>query len=138
MTRVVVAGLIGLLFGIGLAAGGMTDPTVVLAFLDVTGGRWDPRLAAVMSGALLVTSIGFRLVQRRGRPFFAAHLQLPTRRELDLPLVAGAALFGIGWGVAGYCPGPALASIAINPAEALVFLPAMLAGSWLARRFVPG
>jgi hypothetical protein len=136
--RVVTAGLIGLLFGIGLAAGGMTDPVVVLGFLDVAGGRWDPRLVAVMGGALLVSVVGFQLVQRRGKPFFAEKLQLPTRRDLDFPLVAGAASFGIGWGVAGYCPGPALASIAVNPLEALVFLPAMLAGSWLARRFAPG
>lgn len=137
MIRVITSGLIGLLFGIGLAAGGMTDPVVVLGFLDVAGGRWDPRLLAVMGGALLVSVVGFQLVQRRGRPFFADQLQLPTRRDLDLPLVGGAALFGIGWGVAGYCPGPALASIAIIPLEALVFVPAMLVGSWSARRFAP-
>ena len=136
MTRVATGLAVGALFGAGLAAGGMTDPRVVLGFLDVAGA-WDPRLLAVMAGALGVTSVGFRLVQRRGKPFFAAELRLPTQHALDARLIGGAALFGIGWGIAGYCPGPALAALATNPVEALVFLPAMLAGSWLGKLSVP-
>ena len=133
MTRSGSALAIGTMFGAGLTAAGMTDPRVVLGFLDLTG-VWDPRLLLVMAGALAVSSLGFHVVQRRGKPFFAERLHLPTRRELDLPLIGGAALFGIGWGVAGYCPGPGLAALAVNPAEAIVFLPALLAGSWLAKR----
>jgi uncharacterized membrane protein YedE/YeeE len=136
MSRVATAAAVGALFGAGLAAGGMTDPRVVLGFLDLTGA-WDPRLLAVMAGALAVTVVGFRLAQHRGRPFFAAAFRLPTARALDARLIGGAALFGIGWGVAGYCPGPALAALAINPAEAIVFLPAMVAGSWLGKLSVP-
>lgn len=127
------AGLVGLLFGAGLALGGMTDARVVLGFLDLAG-TWDPRLLLVMGGGLAVTALGVRLAERRGRPFLADHLQLPTARDLDAKLIGGAALFGVGWGVAGYCPGPGLAALAINPGEALVFVPALLAGSWLAKR----
>ncbi len=133
MTRSGSALAIGTLFGVGLAASGMTDARIVLGFLDLAGA-WDPRLLLVMAGALMVSSVGFHLVQRRGTPFYADRLHLPTRRDLDLPLIGGAALFGMGWGVAGYCPGPGLAALAVNPAEAIVFLPAMLAGSWLAKR----
>ena len=128
---------IGVVFGAGLAAGGMTDPRVVLGFLDVTGA-WDPRLLLVMSGALLVSAVGFRLTRRRGHSFLGGQLHLPTLHEMDLRLIGGAALFGAGWGVAGYCPGPGLAALAINPLEALLFVPAMLAGSWLAQRFSRG
>lgn len=134
--RAALAGVIGALFGAGLALGGMTDPRVVLGFLDPFGG-WDPRLLFVMGGGLAFSAGGVWLARRRGRPLLADHLQLPTRRELDGRLLGGAALFGIGWGIAGYCPGPAIAALAINPAEAVVFLPAMLVGSWLADRFAP-
>lgn len=137
MIRNSTALAIGAVFGAGLAAGGMTDPRIVLGFLDVTGA-WDPRLLLVMAGALAVSAIGFRLVRRRGRSLIGGPLQLSTLHELDLRLIGGAALFGVGWGVAGYCPGPALAALAINPAEALLFVSAMLAGSWLAKRLAPG
>jgi hypothetical protein len=131
--RALVAAAIGVLFGAGLALGGMTDPRVVLGFLDLSGA-WDPRLMAVMAGALVVSAAGVAYARRRGRPLLADHLQLPTRRDLDPRLIGGAVLFGVGWGVSGYCPAPGIAALALNPAEALWFLPAMLAGSWLARR----
>jgi len=127
-----VAALAGALFGLGLVLGGMTDPRVVQGFLDPFGA-WDPRLAFVMAGGLIVSALGVWLAKRRGTPFLADHLQLPTRRNLDAHLVAGAVMFGAGWGLAGYCPGPALTSALIYPTDALVFLPALLAGSWAAR-----
>lgn len=136
--RALVALGIGALFGAGLALGGMTDPRVVLGFLDLAGlrdGTWDPRLLYVMGGGLFVSTLGVWLARRRGRPLLADTIQLPTARGLDAQLIGGAVLFGIGWGIAGYCPGPGLAALAVNPAEALVFVPALLAGSWLARRF---
>jgi uncharacterized membrane protein YedE/YeeE len=132
--RAVTAALIGVLFGAGLALGGMTDPRVVLGFLD-PAGQWDPRLLFVMGGGLAFSIAGVWFAKRRGRPFLADHLQLPTRHDIDWRLVVGATIFGIGWGVAGYCPAPGLAALVINPGEAIVFVPALLAGSWLARRF---
>lgn len=132
--RAALAAAIGALFGAGLALGGMTDPRVVLAFLDLAGA-WDPRLMFVMAGGLAVSALGVTLARRRGKPFLAERLQLPTARDLDARLIGGAALFGVGWGVAGYCPGPGLAALAINPTEALVFVPALIAGSMLAKRF---
>jgi hypothetical protein len=131
--RVLAAGAIGALFGAGLAFSGMTDARVVLAFLDVAGA-WDPRLLLVMGAGLVASALGVRIARRRGRPLLAERLELPTRRDLDAKLIGGAALFGIGWGIAGYCPGPGLAALAVNPAEALLFVPAMLLGSWLAGR----
>ena len=104
----------GLLFGIGLALGGMTQPAVVLGFLDVFG-RWNPQLLFLMVAAVVTTWIGYRVVLRRGRPLLDAHFQLPTARRIDKRLVVGAAIFGAGWGLAGYCPGPALASLTGRP-----------------------
>lgn len=129
-----LAGLLsGVLFGIGLAVSGMTDPSVVTGFLDVAGA-WNPALAFVMAGALAVTAVGYRLVFRRAAPLWAPAFQLPTARTIDLPLVGGAALFGIGWGLAGYCPGPALASLSGGWTGTLVFLATLLVGLWLAKR----
>ena len=123
----------GLLFGAGLALGGMTDPAVVLGFLDVAGA-WNPALAFVMGGALAVTFVGYRLAFRRAGPLLAGRFSLPTADAIDARLLGGAALFGAGWGLAGYCPGPALASLpAAHPGTA-VFVLAMLAGLALARR----
>jgi uncharacterized membrane protein YedE/YeeE len=127
---------VGLIFGFGLLLSGMSDPAKVLNFLDLGGiasGRWDPSLAFVMAGAVAVTFVGFRLVLRRPRPLFAARFHLPTRRELDLRIVAGPAIFGVGWGLAGFCPGPALTALGFGTRAAFVFVAAMLAGMWLAR-----
>jgi uncharacterized membrane protein YedE/YeeE len=129
--RILTAGLAGLLFALGLALGGMTDANNVIGFLDVTGG-WKPGLAFVMAGALAVFSVGRRLVLRRGRPLYADRFPR-TRVGVDRPLVVGSALFGLGWGIAGYCPGPALVSAA-SSADALLFVGAMLGGLWLAGR----
>jgi uncharacterized membrane protein YedE/YeeE len=126
----------GLLFGLGLSLGGMTQPAVVLGFLDIFGA-WDPRLVFVMAGAVLTTAIGYRLVLRRPRPLLAEQFQLPTSRHVDARLIGGAALFGIGWGIAGYCPGPALASLGAGAPALLVLVACMIAGWWLAARLLP-
>jgi uncharacterized membrane protein YedE/YeeE len=122
----------GLLFGFGLALSGMTRPLKVLGFLDVAGA-WDPSLVFVLGGAVTVATIAFRVVLRRRAPLFAASFDVPTNRTIDAPLIGGALLFGIGWGIAGYCPGPAIAQLAAPNAETLYFLPAMIAGWWLYR-----
>lgn len=125
--------LAGLLFGLGLAIGGMTDPARVIGFLDIAGD-WDPTLIFVLGGAVVTTFIGYRLVWRRGAPWLGTHFALPTRRDLDARLLGGAALFGIGWGLSGYCPGPAVASIVGLSVPLAALLVAMAAGWWLARR----
>lgn len=136
MSRVVwAAGAAGALFGMGLALSGMTDARRVLGFLDITGD-FDPTLMWVLGSALLVSAFGQRWVLRRVQPWFSLHFQLPAARSVDARLLLGAALFGIGWGWAGYCPGPAIAGLAIASREALWFVPAMLAGFWLHDRFV--
>jgi uncharacterized membrane protein YedE/YeeE len=123
-----------LIFGIGLVVSGMANPAKVLNFLDVAGS-WDPSLAFVMAGALAVTAIGYRLVLARPKPVFAPDFQLPTRREIDARLLLGAAIFGIGWGLAGFCPGPALTSLGLGAPGTLAFVPAMLVGMAAARWF---
>ncbi|HVN38227.1 MAG TPA: DUF6691 family protein [Myxococcota bacterium] len=125
--RTVVAGLCGIAFGVGLALAGMTNPAKVLAFLDVFG-RWDPTLAFVMAGALAVSAAGYRLAWRRPRAWLGDAFGIPTRRDLDGSLLAGAALFGVGWGLVGLCPGPALANLFRVSAEIGIFVAAMLAG----------
>ncbi|GKW49807.1 DUF6691 family protein [Halomonas sp. NCCP-2165] len=126
--------LAGLLFGLGLAISGMTDPARVLGFLDIAGA-WDPTLMFVLGGAVVTTFIGYRLVWRRGAPLVSKAFRLPSRRDLDARLLGGAALFGIGWGLSGYCPGPAFASIGGLSAPLAAMLVAMLAGWYLARRW---
>ncbi len=123
----------GLLFGAGLALGGMTDPAVVLGFLDVAGS-WNPALAFVMAGALVVTFVGYRLVFRRARPLLAGQFNLPKASAIDCRLLGGVALFGAGWGLAGYCPGPAIASLPAAHLGTAAFVLAMLAGLAVARR----
>ena len=125
--------LAGLLFGLGLAIGGMTDPARVIGFLDIAGD-WDPTLIFVLGGAVVTTFIGYRLVWKRGTPWLGSRFALPTRRDLDARLLGGAALFGIGWGLSGYCPGPAVASIAGLSVPLAAMLVAMVGGWWLARR----
>ncbi|MDZ7853734.1 MAG: DUF6691 family protein [Halomonas sp.] len=122
----------GLIFGLGLAISGMTDPARVLGFLDLFGA-WDPTLMFVLGGAVVTNFIGYRLVLRRKAPLFGNAFQLPTRQDLDGRLIGGAALFGIGWGLSGYCPGPAFASIAGLSVPLLAMLIAMVAGWFLAR-----
>jgi hypothetical protein len=134
MKAAIVALLCGALFGVGLAIARMTDPTVVLGFLDVFGD-FDPTLAFVLIGAAATTVVAFHFVLRRRRPIIAAEFQLPATRAIDVPLVLGAAIFGIGWGLAGYCPGPALVAAGGGAATALIFLPAMIAGG-IAHRVV--
>lgn len=128
----VIAFACGLLFGIGLVVSGMTDPAKVQAFLDI-GGVWDPSLAVVMAAALAVAAPGFALARRMDAPLCGGKFQLPTRHDVDWPLLAGAALFGAGWGLAGLCPGPALAGLASGQGQVLAFVAAMVAGMAAAR-----
>ncbi len=116
----------GLLFGLGLAVSGMTQPQKVIRFLDVI--HWDPSLAFVMVGAISMHAIAFRLVKHRDSTFLGSTLHLPTRKDIDPSLVIGSAIFGIGWGIGGYCPGPALASMGSNSAAVFVFVASMLIG----------
>ena len=132
MPRQVLPAISGILFGAGLALGGMTDPARIRGFLDVFGG-WDPTLAFVMGGALLVMAIAWRLVPQMQQPLFAEKFSLPDRTDLTPELIGGATLFGIGWGIAGLCPGPGIAILFTAPAEALVFTCALLAGMMLHR-----
>lgn len=133
----------GALFALGLVVSGMTQPAKVLGFLNVGGlfaperfGVWDASLAFVMGGALLVTSIAFAVTPRAGKtPWAGERFELPTRQDIDGKLVVGALLFGVGWGVAGYCPGPALASLLSGGLDALVFVAALVAGMWAAKRW---
>jgi len=127
MGRNLSALLAGLVFGLGLTVSQMVNPAKVLAFLDLFG-NWDPSLAFVMGAALAVTAIGYRLAWRRPAPVFADRFQLPGNRRIDARLALGAVLFGIGWGLVGLCPGPAIASLAIGGAPAALFLAAMAAG----------
>jgi uncharacterized membrane protein YedE/YeeE len=130
--QALVALLCGLVFGSGLALSGMTNPAKVLGFLDVAG-RWDPTLAFVMAAALAVAAPGFALARRRARPWLGESFAIPTRRDVDAPLAIGAALFGIGWGLVGLCPGPALADLARGSPPVFVFVAAMAAGVALQR-----
>ena len=127
MPLILVSFTCGLVFGAGLLISGMTDTTKVLGFLDIFGA-WDATLAFVMAGAVAVTGVGFALARRRGAPVFAAQSLWPTRKDIDAPLVAGAALFGIGWGLVGLCPGPALVNLAGLGLPVIVFVAAMAAG----------
>jgi uncharacterized protein len=137
----------GLLFALGLVLSGMTQPAKVIGFLDVGGlfkgiswqaqaGFWDPSLALVMGGALMVTLVAFAITPKRLKPWAAEQFHLPTNNSVDLRLLGGAALFGIGWGLAGYCPGPALASLWNGGLDALAFVFAMLVGMWGAKRWL--
>lgn len=122
--------LAGLVFGIGLILSGMANPAKVLGFLDLFG-RWDPSLALVMVTAVAVSGVAFLLVRRRGVSLLGAAMKLPTARQIDRRLITGSVLFGIGWGIAGFCPGPALVALGMGEAKALVFVAAMLAGMGL-------
>jgi uncharacterized membrane protein YedE/YeeE len=122
----------GLLFGLGLVVSQMVNPAKVLAFLDVFG-NWDPSLALVMGGAVVVSSLGYLAARRRGVPVLAPRLEIPTRCDFDARLIGGAVLFGIGWGLVGLCPGPALTALSVGPWPVFVFVAAMVAGMMLFR-----
>jgi len=119
--------LAGLVFGLGLIVSGMADPAKVLGFLDL-GGAWDPSLAFVMAGAIAVGAVAFAVARQRTMSFLGAAMQLPTSRDIDARLVIGSVVFGIGWGVAGFCPGPGLVALGMGEVKALVFVLAMLVG----------
>ena len=142
--------LSGALFAVGLVLGGMTQPAKVLAFLDIgalvgreskgisstaQAGYWDPSLAFVMGGALMVTLVAFWLTPRLAKPLLDEKFHLPTQTDIDRNLLVGGALFGIGWGLAGYCPGPAFASVLTGGSDILYFVAAMVVGMWGAKRF---
>jgi uncharacterized membrane protein YedE/YeeE len=134
MSRTIVAAAAsGALFGVGLALSAMTDRQVVLGFLDFAGA-WNPTLAFVMGGALAVTLPAFRAVLKRPAPALGGFFRVPAGEAIDAKLLAGAAIFGVGWGLAGFCPGPVLVGAAAGLADAWVFVPAMIAGSWIAGR----
>jgi hypothetical protein len=124
--------LCGSVFGAGLALSGMTNPAKVLAFLDLLGD-WDPTLALVMGAALAVSAASYALARRRAHPWLAESFAIPTRRDLDPPLLLGAALFGVGWGLVGLCPGPALASLWRGSGALSLFVASLLAGMLLQR-----
>ena len=136
MRTAITSLVVGTLFGAGLALGGMTDPARVRGFLDIFG-EWDPTLAFVMGGAVIVMAIAWLIVPRMAEPLIADEFHLPTKSDLTPSLIGGAALFGMGWGIAGLCPGPGIAALVIEPASAAIFVIAMLAGM-AALRLVEG
>ena len=119
--------LAGLVFGLGLIVSGMANPAKVLGFLDLTG-NWDPSLALVMAGAIIISFFAFLVAQKRTRSLIGADMKLPGGRHIDRRLVVGGLLFGIGWGIAGFCPGPGLVALGMGEVKALIFVAAMLAG----------
>jgi uncharacterized protein len=134
MNRAILASLAsGAIFGVGLAVSAMTDRHVVLGFLDVSGD-WNPRLAYVMAAAVIVTAVAYRLVLRHPAPALGGEFRVPKANAIDVRLLAGAAIFGVGWGLAGFCPGPVLVGVAAGLRDAWIFVPAMIAGSWVAGR----
>lgn len=136
MKHSIAALISGIVFGLGLAISEMINPARVIGFLDITG-EWDFTLALVMGGALVVTVIGFPLITKRSHPIFAEKFYLPTRSDIDSSLLGGAALFGIGWGIAGLCPGPAIAGLAsLNP-SIFLFVGAMIIGQLIGGKIQP-
>jgi uncharacterized membrane protein YedE/YeeE len=129
--------LIGVLFGLGLIISGMSNPQKILNFLDLAG-NWDPSLIFVMGGAILVGLGGFYIVSKRTEAFFGGALHIPKRRDISRPLAIGSLIFGAGWGIAGFCPGPAIVALGAGPLKALVFILAMLAGMAICNRFFTG
>lgn len=133
---VVIQFVIGLIFGLGLIVSGMSNPAKVLNFLDVAAigaGTWDASLAFVMAGAVMVTFLGYHRILKLPRPLFAMRFHIPTRADIDLRIIAGPAIFGIGWGLAGFCPGPGLTALGFGSTSAVIFVAAMCAGMVLAR-----
>jgi uncharacterized protein len=128
---------LGLLFGLGLVVSGMANPAKVLNFLDFFG-TWDPSLAFVMGGAVIVAFFGYRVALSRGSPVVGETFHLPNRSDIDRRLIVGPALFGFGWGLGGFCPGPALTALTFGEIGTLVFVPAMIGGMWAARLMSDG
>ena len=135
MPLIISAFASGLIFGLGLVISQMINPTKVLAFLDLFG-NWDPSLALVMAAAVAASSLGYVVAKRRGVPVLAPRLEIPTRRDVEPRLIAGAVIFGVGWGLVGLCPGPALTALPLGLWQVVVFVAAMIAGMALFR-FVP-
>ena len=119
--------IVGLIFGIGLIFAGMTDPSKVIGFLDIAG-NWDPSLAFVMGGAILVGVIAFRFANKRTNSFLGGAMHLPSKNDIDRRLIVGSLMFGAGWGMAGFCPGPAITSLGTGNPKAVIFVLAMVAG----------
>lgn len=134
MTQRISEFLIGLIFGLGLILSGMSNPEKVLGFLDLAG-NWDPSLAFVMGGGVIVAFIAFTLAKKRTQAFFGDALRLPTAKQIDKKLVVGSLLFGAGWGLAGFCPGPALVSVGAGYSQALILVVAMIVGMLLVEVF---
>lgn len=130
MSRLATYFVAGLIFAVGLVIGGMTQPQKIIGFLDITGD-WDPSLAYVMLGAVGVHSVSYRLTVRRSAPLFAERFLVPKRHDIDAALIGGALLFGMGWGLGGYCPGPALVATGARMPDAALFLGATVVGHWL-------
>ncbi|RLJ40884.1 hypothetical protein BCF46_3455 [Litoreibacter meonggei] len=130
--RLIVSYISGLIFGIGISISGMANPAKVLNFFDVAG-TWDPSLIFVMGGALMVTFVGYRFVLHRPAPTFEETFKLPASNELDLPLIGGSAVFGIGWGIAGFCPGGALPALGTGRSEVIIFTIALVSGIFAAK-----
>ena len=135
MQRLIIALMSGLIFGAGLVISEMVNPVKVQNFLDPFG-NWDASLAFVMGGAVAVTLFTSRFIMKRKTPIFADRFYMATKTNIDGRLVLGASLFGIGWGLSGYCPGPGIINALINPAEAIVFLPALIIGGWIGQRYL--
>lgn len=139
--KALTAGLAGLIFGLGLILSGMSDPTKVLAFLDLAGA-WDPSLALVMGGAIAVGLVGFGLAGQRQQALSGDSMRIAPRAEIDRHLIAGSLVFGVGWGLAGFCPGPAVVGLPIAFGKTVWFVGAMLVGmaafGWIARRVSSG
>ena len=131
---IVVTFIASLLFGLGLVVSGLANPAKVQNFLDVAGA-WDPSLALTMAAAVVTTGLGFWFVLKRDRPMFAEVFHIPTSSEIDGKLIAGSALFGVGWGLVGYCPGPAITAVTLGGFPTVTFVAAMLAGMMLSRFF---
>jgi uncharacterized membrane protein YedE/YeeE len=128
---------IGVLFGLGLIISGMSNPQKILNFLDITG-HWDPSLIFVMGGAVIVGLGGFYIASKKTESFFGGALHIPARRDITRPLVIGSLIFGAGWGIAGFCPGPAIVAVGSGQLKALLFVLAMLAGMAICNRFFTG
>ena len=134
MNRIIIALISGILFGAGLVLSQMVNPEKVQGFLDLFG-NWDPSLILVMGGAVAVTLVTSRFILKRKTPIFADRFYMAMKSSIDGRLVLGAVLFGMGWGLSGYCPGPGLVNAMINPSEAIVFIPALIIGGWIGQKY---